>query len=1017
MNKAQTKKVLMLVFLVFSFMFLMFGGLLGFVGELKAETNEVATGGNEAVFEYEQISQTQKLGDIFIVPQATATLNGTKKEAAHILIFPDGSYVTASSAKLNSQGDYRLVFACNFDGNVYTETVDFSVFASGTDLFSADGAKINFVQGETYSGVRVVSPRTEIVTKYQRVVDLSDNTADDKLLEILANPGVFGEADFAELKITFTDKYDEGNYFFIVIDTNPFNANTLSTVRAGTTTQPEKGLNGATLEMRKLQGTRINASFKTGNEPMCFYFDYEGMKLYAANPVSGGTRAMIIDFHDSSYYAETTFWKGLTTGEAVVTIETSNLVKGFADYTILSIDGQDFSEEEIKDTSSPVIKIDTLNFAHDNLPFAVEGEKYPVFEATAYDSFEMADKNVIVEVYGDYGRVTQEQLSIDSGFFTAEKSSAGSSFESYTLLYTAEDNAGNIAEEMLEIEIMQGDTSLKIEFAEEIPGTMFAGQRLGLAKYSLSGGSGETTAELSYRFGEEEAVEIENGEFIPSKAGSYTLIATLTDFLGRKNVITYPVEVTAPVKPEFEMPVLPQAILNGSEYTFPAFEPVWYNAETGIAEKAHGFIEVVYNGMPEVLDADRKYTPHANNTGDVLTVNYIARIPGERTETVKSFEVTVIEPFQQGLLKMDRLFLKEGIESAVSDSSGITFKTRENGAKLTFVNPIVASNVNFELSVPANANNFASFTITVKDSENSDISVELTVFKGAPNQQTSEFSVNNGIKTDISSNFFGSTVNNFGLKYDMTTLSIIDNNTAAAVAKIETCKNGEVFEGFPSGKVFFDITFNGVEDVSAIKVINVGNQKINDIELDFISPSMFITQEINPNANLGETVIIPAAVAADIVAGNNVEAKVTVTAPDKTVIYRDEDITEPLTLKVEQFGEYNITYIVSDPAGNSSRRSYVFNVKNDVIPELKIDGKVSSSAKLGKAVTLPGATVTNMDAGQVKIYIFYISPNDEMRLITDNKFIPEMEGEYTIRYYAVDDFFNSTTVDFTVRVS
>ena len=47
----------------------------------------------------------------------------------------------------------------------------------------------------------------------------------------------------------------------------------------------------------------------------------------------------------------------------------------------------------------------------------------------------------------------------------------------------------------------------------------------------------------------------------------------------------------------------------------------------------------------------------------------------------------------------------------------------------------------------------------------------------------------------------------------------------------------------------------------------------------------------------------------------------------------------------------------------------------------------------------------------------YITPNDEMRIISDGIFVADTEGVYTIRYYAIDDFYNSAIAEYKITVA
>lgn len=977
------------------------------------------------LFTYATIGSVQEYGTYFFVPQASAKLNDILKTCANAVIKPDGSYSTASSVKLDQVGEYTLIYACDIEGATYSERVTFNVYGKATDLFKADNGVVKgfaespeFLPG--YSGV-VISTTTSLTNvEYSRIVDLSNNTAEDKLIELLILPSVSKEADFGEICIRFTDVHDPSNYVYISIDTDPYIRRAYSTVRVGSFSQPEKGMNGSVEERRKQQGTRIKGSFFGVNElkkeTIALYFDYKNRSFYVSNPASGGSRALVMDLDDSRYYTENMLWHGFTTGEAVMTITTKNHVKSSATYMVLNVDGQDFTKKNIEDVVAPAITVDTQGYDAKDLPKAVSGYKYPVFAASAFDGFENVEKVVRTEVYGDFGLVTQEKLEIENGFFTAGKSSAGEEFTQYAIVYTAQDVAGNIATKRLDIGVMD-DVGMSAEFDAEIPVSMFTGEKLNLAKYELLGGNGETTLQLYSKKDAEDKVLLEDNVFAPVKGGNYVLEAVITDFLGRTSTVSYEITVTENERPIFEMPVLPEALLNNSAYTFPNFEPVYYNAETQSVEKALGFIEVVYNGYPIALGADRTFVPKVNNNGDTLTVNYIARIPGTRTDTVKSASVMVVEPYEEYVLKLERLFFRNNIDSTTVNNDGITYKTSKDDAFLTFVNPLMANNVELKFNVPKTANEYGGILITLYDSVDTQKAVELKIMKGKTSLPTSYFFINGVAAEDISSTFYETTAETFNFRFDMTRNTIVDVNTAGTLGKITHYSNGEIFEGFKSHRVFVKISFLDVDGYASIQILNFGKQKFNNIDGDFIEPSIIVPEELPARVSLNEKVLLPMAYGGDIVDGTNVRISLTVVAPDGKRVCNDMDLNAPYELLCDQYGAYNVQYIATDMSGNTVTKSFVVNVKNTVAPILEVDGKVPKKAKVNQEVALPSAKVTNLPAESVQIYVMYITPNDEMRIISDGIFVADTEGVYTIRYYAIDDFYNSAIAEYKITVA
>ena len=132
---------------------------------------------------------------------------------------------------------------------------------------------------------------------------------------------------------------------------------------------------------------------------------------------------------------------------------------------------------------------------------------------------------------------------------------------------------------------------------------------------------------------------------------------------------------------------------------------------------------------------------------------------------------------------------------------------------------------------------------------------------------------------------------------------------------------------------------------------------------------------------------------------------ITVTAPDAEPVALDA-----FTLDPDKFGYYTVTYSVSDTADNAAsltRKIYYVPSR----PTIAVSG-VPSSGTVGYRITVPTAQTTGEDVTLTRTVMF----DGQEVTLTDNTFVPEKEGEYSVVYYAVDAYGSVAHEQFMITV-
>ena len=140
--------------------------------------------------------------------------------------------------------------------------------------------------------------------------------------------------------------------------------------------------------------------------------------------------------------------------------------------------------------------------------------------------------------------------------------------------------------------------------------------------------------------------------------------------------------------------------------------------------------------------------------------------------------------------------------------------------------------------------------------------------------------------------------------------------------------------------------------------------------------------------------------------------------------------TERINLRLNEAGNYVVSYYAKDSNGKYIELSYMMLVYDETAPTLNIDYALANEYKVGDKISIPGYSAKDNGAN-CYIQVELVLPDNEVRLLQysengvvtsllsadsqlynssfkadDNTFIVEKAGGYTLRFVAYDEYYN-----------
>lgn len=972
-----------------------------------------------------KLSANYGYGDTLTVPTAEIVCGDTVVNAWYKLIYPSGACYTNESSLLSEMGNYTLVYYGVVNGKTYSFDRPFKVAASVEDMFTVNKSNVYSGSATLNNGIKglVVEANSGNSLVYNNIIDLSDNTEDDLLLELIADPYRLGLRDFDQMRITLTDAHNPDNVvtilFHATIGIASRNcAGTIVYVRAGYSGQTLKGYDVVKEEVITDSNfgytcpMSLDAMFyklRAEDQTFKLYYDNEKKAIYSSvswqeNEDKNGKKyeRLVADLDDYRFFESP--WQGFTTGEVILSIVAEKITGVNARYVIMNIDGNDLGGEVVVDKKAPEISVNEA----DEVALGKVGVPYQVPTATAKDDF---TKNLSLSTRVFY-EVDSFNVEVDivDGKFTPFREGE------YSIVYSATDNAGNVGEAIIKVDAYKTLDDISLDVQDEIYEAS-VGYKVKLGKFIASGGADKYVIKTSVTFGGK-SYDVIDGEFLPDVAGEYTVKGEVTDYLGYKAENSYIITVSATLKPILKTATnTPTAFINGFDYTLSAPVALDYNQMVdGAPKEVVASIKAVYGVNGEEVITDGRFTPDVSKGA---TVDIVYTFDGINEDLVIVETKEVLNPFgQDDSVDFKKYFITENIDAVIENETDVSFKF-SHSSSISFANAVQSKQLSLGLGVGLADYLFNSFTVKISDAIDSSVYVTLKINKEA-GQKYSTLIINDKISYKYLSPF-EENVSGYTFNYSNEN-RIVSGLNGVKFMKISEDANGKAFSGF-SDKVYVSISFEGVSGTSEFLVKNINRQNFASIGTDLGSPSIDVLGDYGGRCLVGDEIFVPKAVAYDVLSKVG-QVKVSVInnqtgeyVTDKNgVLMKDLTADKEYSFSVSVKGVFKISYKVTDAFLNESESYKLVRVGKEYEFTGDTASKVPRSAKVGKTITFPEFVPVNIE-GEYTVQVIVVSPDDMMHSVVDNSFTFTVEGEWIVRYLVYDSDFNYIMVDYTIKVS
>lgn len=1011
--------------------------VLGFALSAQKTVRAECTGEELTAF----LAEEHFVGETVTLPKAQIKEGDKTYETDVALIAPDGSMYRASTVVLQDFGGYTLLYTAK---NGETRAQYKEPFTVKQYMYSLSGERSGLGFGAVSSLTEypaegrsgMVADLAENETLYANAaIDLRDFTAEDDLFRVSFLPHAMGTADAQFVYITLTDAHDSSNTVTIELRYSP-GGNTTETCRVFAmfyaSGQGKLGLeympdgngdftyDGKSYKHHQNDGyggkaaasmqgyNPLNNALNTddvGTMDIVCRFDYETKRFYYGENIQQGIN-LANDLDDPNL--QSVLWQGFTTGECYISVSAASYAQSHCRMLFTHLAGLPLTENgTVADAEAPAITVDDADLAAAN--YAAIGKPFAVPSATALDSY-AGECPVAVRVYTSYGTSTQALVAVENGSFTPTQT------REYTIVYTAEDYSGNIAEKTYTFEAKErtSETDMKVSYTK--PSSLAVGREMDFGTFAVDNANGNWYLTLRVSFGGESEtvaeISAENATdkvmYRPMASGTYTFTLEYRDYTN-EYTDEFDVEVSADGDPILlAEPQLPRYIIKGAQYTLPALNG--YTFVNGAAQETPAVLYVTQT---------KDYGSAAPVTGNTVTVDedwaecWFTYVLGS---AVKQYSVPVHDVgYGTNSVKIYQYFT--GFSDADVEQAQVTYTAAQNGGTygLDFINVLMTYNFGMTFTVPADAK-YSSVTLTLTDKDDPNVVLKTTLSAQSNGSLVVE---SNGARNAFTAKFYGSTVS---FAYSSAELGVsIDGGTNYYPA-------GGGWAGFPSERAWLNISFGGVTGEPQITVSRLNNQTIG-----YIMPNKNAQDVTAPQFNIpvsdgyqeiGSLYTLAPFYAADVLDPSiTVTMSVTLnsnylTSEDGILLKNISDVERGYTIRLSDYGAYAVNYAVSDSVGNRATYVYAINVADTESPAVTF-GSHADKAEAGERVDIAAITVSDnvSDAANCTVRTYICSPQNMFTLLEEDSFVPETVGTYSVWYFVTDEAGNCTFAHYDVVVS
>lgn len=958
--------------------------------------------------------------------------------------------------------------------NAYWNTI-FEVESDGTVDFTSNqtrpsytgdvnpaglGIEFNKTTKLTYKVPVLLGKMTDLLTFYVNPTQQSANTDSTK--------STSADREFGTVDVFLTDVNDPSIYVQIRFQASTYSAQ-LSWVQAASNTQTLCAIKKKSMELSADKGGPVQSTFNgLGNAPFNCKYDYDTKVVHTTNLLYASDDGTVVrDLDDKKMLASgDVIFDGFTSRLVNMSIVLSSVYdeEVGAHVILTQIAGQSLKGEKIIDNTKPALDI-ADKYVGREMPNGQVGVPYPFMDFVAFDTVDGdLNKNLKADIYYDYDGVREQCVVGNRNFVPTKKGS-------YTAIYSVADASGNVADPVrIDFTVVPKLEKISMVIDGDYPTSTKIGNILPIYGCETRGGSGVIDVKVqAFLNGKEIAVE---NTLNIEEQGYYTIRYTATDYLNCSAttvVKEYSISAELSSTPIVDTPSLPMAALQGKTILVEkpkAYDYVSFGRQEEVPVKI--FVQECVDASEYVDETDAnnftkfvefeggKFAP--KKTTKLVYVKYYAKAAigleyylseakvvkiynpevglGEYfyTESVsKTYDIDAngvvdesgFEGVDLGIRYMDisgETATAKG--KRIADSSlQAYYNVLQNGVKMQFVNPLSAQGFTFSMNFLKKYANFKKITVNLTDVVNGKQSITFVIENNDDKTSFIEF---NGYTYSLTGSIYKPEANS------TVTLSIKLGNviydSLGKVGVVTTADDGSVFTGFDSDMVYCTITFDevelrdelGLKKEAMVRFNNINNQATITRGLtDRIVAQTLLLGDIPIYNDYGTTIELPAAKAADVI-NPDATVSISVTAPDGTVLYKNEDISKPILLPLEQFGQYMVVYNADDGRDINPLQRSVYSA-DSVAPTIQIDGQIARKAKVGDTITIPKSVAIDNLTENMPMFVYVITPNSYFTNMTntgaESTYTFKEVGIYTVRFFCQDQYFNFAEKNFTVVVT
>ena len=991
------------------------------------------------------LAQEYVVGDTVSIPNYQFETSGEKIIAEKIVYLPSGQGYTGETLTFSEMGQYVLSYYAKAGAETFEKTETFQV---SDYLYSTIGTKsqIDFggvaeytqYKANTRSGMIVDLSQGETL-QYNKVINLNDYKDGKTFLNMSMLPHSLGAADANKILVRLTDVYDSNNYITfecrkIGAGQNYMERLTYVMAYASNGQLPQglavkqKNKSDFVYEgiyykrhLNDIYGTELyfpmsgysittgeNIALdetKVGLQDMKLGFDYQKKRVY-------GNGALIVDFDDPVLQKK--IWDGFTTGECKLSVSVSGYNGGSCRMLFNEIDGNTMeSNGKMYDDKKPEIFVDTTEISA--LEYISVGKPVNIPSATARDSYK-GNCEVTTQVFVNYGASTQSLVAVADGAFTPKQE------RKYTIVYTAKDNCGNTQTKTYALQAKRTSEDVSLSYGTVVNNAT-VGQEVEIGKPTVTNAIGNYYVTITaVKDGKKEVLLSLNKDTLdeanytwrPMSAGAYQIVYEYHDYVSQGET-SYPLNVAANGQDILiGDAVIPKYIIKGATYATPVFNGYEFVNGNGKEKKADLY-----------LSTKADYTESDKIVNDTFVVNATAQtcfFTFVLGENIRTYSVPLVDVnYGQRPLALHKYFYGySGEPIPEAEKTTYTIANQSGEYSLGFINAVQTFDFSVGFTVPQTAN-YNKVKVVLTDSVDS---TQQLVFNYRNTSSTAYFSINGGVEYD-----FGKRINgtSFVLSYKNA------KKTASAgvnmTYNVETGADGKAWAGFSSGKVWVQIFVEDITDTNApqITMDKVNGQFIYQLVMmgmnltaDIIGPQIS-TPTLKGNFAKGDKATIVPVEYGDVL-DPKVTATFTVRDPNGNVVVSDAnvrlenltDLSQSHEITLNVYGNYLISYLIKDAAGNPTVYEYAIAVVDEVAPTVRLNAH-ATAVYCGKAITLASLNITDDISSPENCKVFkYVQTSDGQRVSVKGKtYTPAKAGEYQVWYYVYDENENVTIVGYT----